>query len=1194
MFSRNFLMRIALLALLILVWGSSLVSAQNDALSREMNHKFEMISKELILGHKEALNQLPAMLDDQRTFVFIQGDNTVTTKVSNVALAVLQQLTDLGGLEIKQSLTGSKLQDFLKTQAVKLAYSPFLQKLTNIPLDQRKAEYRLLPATGISAQQLSFEECQKDLEDGLAAKDYYATVKAIENVGFVKSPEARRFLMECASGQHWAKGTNTREDQIYTAIVFALGNFEDLESAHTIIDIMRKHRLYAYEDGFLSLAKITNAGFFTESDKIEPILNRYDSLLNKYDNIMDVKKAGYSDFSNAEISRISEGPEYFGTILLKAGNRYWLKYNAIHDLAKTHAPLSLRYIASQVYQGIDFYQERLGREHLDVAALIESLTGVRLEVRDDQNQWTTQYHDRNARQNYLIYWHNHWNDYSWDSTQQRFINTKEQLLQPDSIDLHFRQLSSKDNDLALKSYLWLTEADPRAIEEKVKQYDLDSSVGTMNSQFSSFIRRFLPQQAKFTEYCRNNHIGYKPSPALENQLRKLREKLPPSAQLKLENDILQEMTYADVAPIEYWGTIYGDHSGSGYFTYSVGRILDIYYSDHWDEITSDLNRLKFYLNKSIWFSRLGIIGECNDYLKKFANSRDLVFHNLQKLLNSDADDELKATIRTVLNQYVPEKTISNTDAAKISLESFLAKPESFEQDQVAYVEFRQDPAEYKNVVEKMLSQENPQALIALFSLLVEKQSIEMIPQLMRLLDKRTVIKQGQMSRHDANLNEHNVEYELRVCDYAVALLEQIFSHSFPLAASPDSKAPIVSMSYQSDAVLQRKGDTAQAWKALYQKNPAGYRNWGRDFYKQEISDLINNSQVDISEIAGMLQSPFCLPEDRPVLLGLLPKAKAPISLREFKDAKISLGLADLKYFENLALSSDSLDDLLMLFKTDDPKPLILFVKNAVSKYVANDQGKIYYDLIFNTNFFKWMKQGMLDDSWQKDIIQALDRRRSVVKGDFEKEYTEIFAFQVSTLNHSMSEKIASILASNSAHKSKLAGKVLGDVTWTNFGEALKDLYRLPISDYSRPRFITEDLGIPVDEVTPEVVEKIRKDYTSMNQKEFYEHYLDLAGVIYKDSEGNLDLARIYHMLKHDVRKAFIGGGGGRRSFQVEALIRLLELRFQERLGFPELFDKCGESTKSQMVDERAVAWMEYLREKGLVKPDIHDVPSFAD
>jgi hypothetical protein len=70
--------------------------------------------------------------------------------------------------------------------------------------------------------------------------------------------------------------------------------------------------------------------------------------------------------------------------------------------------------------------------------------------------------------------------------------------------------------------------------------------------------------------------------------------------------------------------------------------------------------------------------------------------------------------------------------------------------------------------------------------------------------------------------------------------------------------------------------------------------------------------------------------------------------------------------------------------------------------------------------------------------------------------------------------------------------------------------------------------------------------------------------------------------------------GGRSSFQVEALIRLLELRFQDRLGFPELFDKCGESSKSQMVDERAVAWMEYLREKGLIKTDLHETPSFAE
>lgn len=82
-------------------------------------------------------------------------------------------------------------------------------------------------------------------------------------------------------------------------------------------------------------------------------------------------------------------------------------------------------------------------------------------------------------------------------------------------------------------------------------------------------------------------------------------------------------------------------------TYSAGRILDIFYSKHFDEILNNSTQLNLYLVKSSLFDKLGIIGICNNYLVKFTNLKNTGLSKLNLIETSD--NEVKIQIEKAKN-----------------------------------------------------------------------------------------------------------------------------------------------------------------------------------------------------------------------------------------------------------------------------------------------------------------------------------------------------------------------------------------------------------------------------------------------------------------------------------------------------------------------------------------------------------------
>ena len=69
----------------------------------------------------------------------------------------------------------------------------------------------------------------------------------------------------------------------------------------------------------------------------------------------------------------------------------------------------------------------------------------------------------------------------------------------------------------------------------------------------------------------------------------------PQERFKLENKLIKELQLKDITSVEYWACL-EEHDIE--FNFSIGRILDRFYSEHWDEIKNDDDQLRLFLKKA--------------------------------------------------------------------------------------------------------------------------------------------------------------------------------------------------------------------------------------------------------------------------------------------------------------------------------------------------------------------------------------------------------------------------------------------------------------------------------------------------------------------------------------------------------------------------------------------------------------------
>lgn len=340
--------------------------------------------------------------------------------------------------------------------------------------------------------------------------------------------------------------------------------------------------------------------------------------------------------------------ERMDTAVIKSPYPHWYYENQIDGFLVNKDPQALMWIASAWYKN-RFRFNRYDSDDEQFLDLIKNLTHLDVGVPGKNGQITFLYSDDyydTTRLNYLIYWVNHYADYRWNNKENFFENMKDEAEDKSMEEILFGFLNSEDDSSAIDAYMQLTQLDTSIVVRLSKEFEANKIDN--NYSLPTFLYRFLRQTVLLTQYCRDNQVIYRATGWLNDSLNGLKQELDYSSRYRLENYIIKNLDMETVTAVEYYGLIYEQEWDA---TYSIGRILDKFYSHKWKDLCSDEKSLSLYLKKASLFDALGIIGICNKYRRKFENCSGATINNLKSILITTTDQDIKEQINKVLATY---------------------------------------------------------------------------------------------------------------------------------------------------------------------------------------------------------------------------------------------------------------------------------------------------------------------------------------------------------------------------------------------------------------------------------------------------------------------------------------------------------------------------------------------------------------
>lgn len=317
--------------------------------------------------------------------------------------------------------------------------------------------------------------------------------------------------------------------------------------------------------------------------------------------------------------------------LLKA---YWVKPNDNEKLIEQKNPKVLLVLSSLLLKNRYRFNESKTNNR-EIVNLIRLLTKSNIAVPDNTTKMNFYIEDDfyvTSKENLLIFFVKNYEDYKWNHSKNYFENNKLNVLNIDVENNLFDLLSSKNDTIAIKSFIELTQANPVKVINLVGQYEKGKL--DFNYVLPTFTYRFLKQLVLLTNYCKNNDIDYIGSDELQQSIALLKSDLTFTERRKLENKLINNLTLNEITAFEYWSLVY---EKEWRLTYSAGRILDKFYSKNWENIFENPLYLETYLLKSKLFDDLGIIGFSNNYLMKFIGT----FSQTNEYLNFIKSEESK-------------------------------------------------------------------------------------------------------------------------------------------------------------------------------------------------------------------------------------------------------------------------------------------------------------------------------------------------------------------------------------------------------------------------------------------------------------------------------------------------------------------------------------------------------------------------
>lgn len=1027
-------------------------------------------------------------------------------------------------VDLSAQLDKESFLNFYYTNAENFKYSEILNAFYLTPVEEWTPKFELIPfeALGEVDRALLLRKHVLEFEKAIEDKNATQIIKTLKLIKAQKSNEAYRYLCDVLEKEIFPNQKFPNREKAAKIIASCLSQYP-VERALKLLSKLTSEELIDTQTGAFYLAKLTNH-LPSQTSDAKSLAGEYEDKVSELGGFEEMRQAGYHITYSFNSTFFEFPVDFYGRVLSLSEQKSWLQHNALKDVVETHHPRALFYIAAQIYQ----YRDRLDIDKYQFVDLLEQLTEVKIKVQGSQDfseehNWNS---DNVAQRNYIAYWAAHYEDYEWDEIRGQFINKTEKLELTKNYERLFRRLNSKNDSIAQQAWLLLSEGDPVEVIGLANKYK--ELLRNYNTSLPSFKYRYLEQAVQLTDYCKRNKIRYEPSTKARFWLDKLLKSENEKERYEIENRVINTVTADEITAIEYWGLLNENNKQAAF---SVGRILDWYYSENWDAIISNEKNLRLYLKKARLFADIGVIGVCNHYMNKFGILYPQLTERLNNLLRVETDEDIINGISFLIfnNQHEDGSVV----------QGFILDPSSVKKNEIADLP-KPNEEEINLLFRRLREEERASVRTQLLQYLMSHKDVAYVPQLMELLPTSKDKKQ------------------------IVSLLGKIYNHSFK--------------------------DKEQGWLAIWEKDKRNFRKWEKKFFNDKIKSVENlEAVVNVKDLNAIVRSRFYEPEkQKELVLRSLSRLKSVKYVRRFRVEPLLNMPSDLVYFENLNLTEKELDDIPRLFDLSNPKPMVAFLVRQTEGFDIEEKGSFFNNLFRSNWFANYVNDGRVSKHIGSYIRKALDTylNESDLISEFEEQATVRNIALLDISNLPLEDKMNALLQLrnqvNSEALQQVQKAILSRVDYLDISRIAPFFPELTALE--RYNFLNRDFGLPLFDLNEP---KVRQELITIHQRyindqeKFYCYYLDQFGVDYKTEEGKIDYAKVYRILKYDIVTPFVGDGGNRRDYFTYGIIKLLEKDFGTSLGFhPKLNE--NQTFYSFSSAKRATAWMDYLEEQSLV------------
>ena len=1133
---------------------------------------FRLLELRLQKGDQQAVKEVGDFLGDQRTYLNQQEEQvTLHAKATEVLGHYL--LLKPKTFEINSATTRQAFLQFYYQYEKDWKFSAFLQVFYLSPIETLPYQYRLIHAQAYSKsdKQALFRHYRREFLQAIELELYDQVPAMLERIAQLKVPQGFLLLRRCLQDRYWKiSPTNTFALRLYEATCYALRHYQNLGAAQMILKTIQEEKTYL-QGAVEALSYITNIHLEALKIPLDKAVPTYQKLISQHPSIEKLREAGYRQLFDYERFHFKSTVDYYGKILNKSYSYFWIRYNALQDLKQQRDPKVLWYLAAQVFQqkGKARYNWQIDIQPL---SLIQALTGTEVLVPNDEGKWTTQLEDKTARLNFVRYWQEHFQDYQWDASINKFVNTKEQVKenpQSEQFRRNFKKLHHRDQRIAKAGLETLANKQP--LEALQTLPDKKLVIFPQSYQLPLYPYLSLEVLIQLRNYCENNGFDYLSYlKEIEARGQKLAARLSTQKRIQLEKELYQSLTLKNITALEHWAIL--SENNSWRLGYSLGRVLHRFYAHKRDSLFHNTDYLKLFLKKMGWFAKLrpkGLGVLYGDFLGELSEQEQQKLAEIQTQLQNKRENnlakpragnflkdqqDLALTIAQILQQPILK--------LHPALNRFVKRPHAKHWQKLNGVKTHH-PDDFRAVVTQIKQFKNPEEIQWLLSWLKFQKSLASVPFLMQMIDDQRIIGKHRGYRQ---------YIPLTVSDEVVFILEQIYRHSFIDAKDFYRVKP---------RNVYRFSKNTRPWKQMWAKQQARYQGWEADFFALKIKNISKQPQLKINTLNNILRSPFFQAvQHRLKVLTALSKVR-PQSDLAYLQWRLPITMRELKYFERGLQYPKLLKRLTPLIRAKGDT-ILQWIARVTDKLPKTVQGKLYFELGQSTELWQWLKQKRFD-TLKRRIIQRLNDFEESLPTGFTHREVKAVMLVLKQQHLPFKEQLTKIKqVKNLTLRSEALSQLVFMVRYSEVSTLLENTEQLkkiaPNYDLIHTRIrhhVLYNLGLPLENSFEQNL-TMRRDLRILSEDDFFDQYITKWYPKLVAAVQDQDLKYLLRILARAAGVPLVGIGQEDR--RLYALLRFFEINFDNRLGFPPNMYNVQHWNEQVSVKDWQQTWERFMRQ----------------